>query len=109
MKKLTILAVAFTGLLILASGCANCPVHRALFGSSHCAPDKAVAAGQASACVDRQPVCPVMGGSTNADIFVDHEGRRVYFCCPACKDVFRKDPAKYLAKLDSAAEPSQSQ
>jgi len=38
----------------------------------------------------------------DASIYVDHEGRRVYFCCAGCPEAFKKDPAKYLAKLDAA-------
>jgi YHS domain-containing protein len=48
-----------------------------------------------------QKSCPVMGNPINPDIYVDHEGRRVYFCCQACVAKFKADPEKYLAKLDS--------
>lgn len=30
--------------------------------------------------------------------------RLVIFCCEGCEDDFKKDPAKYLAKLDAAAK-----
>ena len=39
------------------------------------------------------------------NVFVNHEGRRIYFCRPGCKDTFKKHPGKYLSKLDAAAEP----
>ncbi len=48
-----------------------------------------------------QKTCPVMGGAIDEKHFVEHEGRRVYFCCGGCDDTFAKDPAKYLAKLDT--------
>jgi len=51
-----------------------------------------------------QKVCPVMGGPIDKDIYVDHEGRRVYFCCTACVDAFKQDPEKYLRKLDEAQQ-----
>lgn len=51
-----------------------------------------------------QKVCPVMGGAIDKDIHVDHQGRRVYFCCSACIDVFKQDPGKYLKKLDEAQQ-----
>lgn len=51
-----------------------------------------------------QKVCPVMGGAIDKDIYVDHQGRRVYFCCSACIDVFKQDPGKYLKKLDEAQQ-----
>jgi len=49
-----------------------------------------------------QTVCPVMGGEIDKDLYVDHDGKRVYFCCPACVEPFKKDPATYLKKLADA-------
>jgi hypothetical protein len=31
-------------------------------------------------------------------------GREVRFCCPDCVKDFKKDPAKYLKKIDDAAK-----
>ncbi|HUW59224.1 MAG TPA: YHS domain-containing protein [Planctomycetota bacterium] len=47
-----------------------------------------------------QKTCPVMAGPINKDIFTEYEGRKIYFCCPACKEAFAKEPAKYVAKVD---------
>jgi YHS domain-containing protein len=47
-----------------------------------------------------QANCPVMGGKINKEIFADYDSERVYFCCPMCIDTFKKDPAKYLKKLE---------
>ena len=47
-----------------------------------------------------QKTCPVMGGPIDKTIFVDYKGRRVYFCCAACKEAFGKEPEKYIAKVD---------
>jgi len=47
-----------------------------------------------------QTNCPVMGGKINKDIYADHDGKRVYFCCADCVDTFKKDPAKYIKKLE---------
>ncbi len=49
-----------------------------------------------------QELCPLMGGKINREIFADHGGKRVYFCCPACKPEFEKNPEKYLKKLRDA-------
>jgi YHS domain-containing protein len=46
-----------------------------------------------------QTTCPVMGSPINKAIFVEYEGKKVYFCCPPCKDKFTEEPEKYLAKL----------
>lgn len=34
---------------------------------------------------------------------IQWEGRTVKFCCPGCEKDFKKDPGRYLAKLDAAA------
>lgn len=78
MKKMTIL---FLGLVLALS----------LAGTGFAAAPPAP--GQA------QAVCPVMGGKTNPNLYADYQGQRVYFCCPACLDLFKKDPEKYLKKM----------
>ncbi len=52
-----------------------------------------------------QKTCPVSGQPIDKSIFVDYEGKRVYFCCKACPGAFKKDPQKYLAKLAPPAPP----
>lgn len=50
-------------------------------------------------------VCLVAGeklGSMGDPVVYIHEGREVRFCCASCEATFKKDPAKYLAKLDDA-------
>ncbi len=47
----------------------------------------------------KQVVCPVQGGKVNQDLYVDYQGQRVYFCCPECIPIFKKNPEKYLQKL----------
>ncbi len=49
-----------------------------------------------------QTVCPLMGGEIDKDLYVNHDGKRVYFCCPDCVEKFRADPATYLKKLADA-------
>ncbi len=46
-----------------------------------------------------QEACPVQGGKINKNIYTDYKGQRIYFCCPECPDIFRKDPEKYLQKM----------
>ncbi|MFK7741879.1 MAG: c-type cytochrome domain-containing protein [Planctomycetota bacterium] len=43
--------------------------------------------------------CPVSDEPVDKAHFVEHEGRRVAFCCAKCKAAFEKDPAKYAGKL----------
>lgn len=40
-----------------------------------------------------QVACPVQGGRINKELYVHYQGQRVYFCCPACIDIFNKNPA----------------
>jgi YHS domain-containing protein len=47
-----------------------------------------------------QTTCPVMGGKINNNIYVDYQGKRIYFCCKGCDTEFNKDPGKYLKKLE---------
>lgn len=51
--------------------------------------------------VKHQTMCPVMGGEIDKKIFADFQGKRVYFCCNACPAMFKKDPLKYIKKLEA--------
>lgn len=56
-----------------------------------------------------QETCPVMGANVNKDLYADYQGQRVYFCCPACVELFQKDPEKYLKKMkDQGVTPEKS-
>jgi len=48
-----------------------------------------------------QRFCPLTGEAIDRTQFIDHEGKRVYFCCAACKAPFEKDPAKHIKSLES--------
>ena len=51
--------------------------------------------------IENQQYCPVMEGlEIDRDIYTDHEGQRVYFCCVTCVDEFQNDPEKYMEKLE---------
>ena len=47
-----------------------------------------------------QTTCPVMGGEVDKSVYSDYEGKRVYFCCDACRKDFQKDPAMYIKKME---------
>ena len=49
-----------------------------------------------------QTTCPVSGEKINKAVHADHQGKRVYFCCADCVEPFRKDPDKYIQKLEGA-------
>ena len=70
----------------------------------------AFASGTAAA-VDAKPQtqCPVLGGNIDKSIYVDYQGRRIYFCCTGCDAEFKNNPDKYLKKLQEQGvtpEPS---
>jgi YHS domain-containing protein len=46
-----------------------------------------------------QKTCPVMEGAINKELYTEYKGKKVYFCCPGCKDKFEKEPEKYVTKL----------
>lgn len=54
-------------------------------------------------------VCIVSGhklGGMGEPVVYQHEGVEVRFCCAECIDEFKKEPAKYMAKLAAAkADP----
>ena len=49
-----------------------------------------------------QTKCPVMGGKINKKQYVDHDGKRIYVCCPGCIGKIKAEPAKYMKKLADA-------
>jgi len=55
----------------------------------------ALAAGQPQT----QIVCPVLGGKIDKKVYVDYQGKRIYFCCQGCEAEFKKDPEKYMKKM----------
>ena len=44
------------------------------------------------------PVDPVCGIELSEDLatILEHDGKRIYFCCEGCKKLFEKKPKKYL-------------
>jgi xanthine dehydrogenase accessory factor len=42
------------------------------------------------------PVCGMAVAAAETTPHVDHEGRRVFFCCDCCRTAFEHDPPRYL-------------
>jgi len=89
-SKLVILlaSLALVG-LIVANGCKKSEPTESPEGG----------AGQVAAAAIEQTTCPVMDGAINKDIFTEYNGKKVYFCCPGCKEQFEQNPQQYVAKL----------
>lgn len=51
-----------------------------------------------------QTTCPVMGNEINKSFYVDYNGKRIYVCCKMCIDSVKKDPAKYIKKLEKMGQ-----
>ncbi|MCX5677428.1 MAG: YHS domain-containing protein [Planctomycetota bacterium] len=77
---------------VLAAGCKSEPQEGSKPGTA--------AVGWAGKGEIAQKLCPVTGEPINPKIFIDYDGRRIYFCCDMCPPMFKKDPEKYLKKLD---------
>lgn len=60
-----------------------------------------VLASQKAAQGEPQTICPVMGGVIDKNVYVDYQGKRVYFCCESCKEQFMQEPEKYMEKLEA--------
>ena len=54
---------------------------------------------EAVAAAIEQTTCPIMDSPINKALFTEYEGKKVYFCCPGCKERFEAEPEKYIAKL----------
>ena len=55
----------------------------------------------------KQNVCPVSGeslGSMGKPVKVEVKGRTVFLCCDGCEAELKKEPDKFLAKLDAAGK-----
>lgn len=85
----------FAGLLfvglILANGCKS--------KKSEPNESSAPETPKVAAAAIEQTICPVMGGAINKDIFTEYKGKKIYFCCPGCKEKFEESPEQYVAKL----------
>jgi YHS domain-containing protein len=69
----------------------------------------APAAEKAAAAKEDYPLttCVVSGeklGEMGDPYVLQYEGKTVKFCCKDCVKKFKKDPAKYLAKIEEAAK-----
>jgi len=59
-------------------------------------------AGPGLAAGKTQTTCPVLAGNLDKNLYVDYQGYRIYFCCSGCDTEFKKNPEKYLKKMQDA-------
>jgi YHS domain-containing protein len=89
--------VSVTALIIIAVASS------AWAGGGCCGAAKPMANATASVAAGKaQTMCPVLDEPiTSKDVYVDHNGQRIYLCCAGCKATFSKDPEKYIKKLEA--------
>lgn len=49
-----------------------------------------------------QPKCPVEGEDIDPAIYIDHNGKRIFFCCEKCRKKFTKNPEKIVKKMEKS-------
>ncbi len=105
--SLVVLVAVMLGVFVLAGCQKEKPaVQQPTKQGEKAAMQEHAAAGQATvaAVAGEQTTCPVMGNPIDKNIFIEYQGKKVYFCCKGCPDVFKADPAKYIAKLPQFAK-----
>ena len=45
--------------------------------------------------------CPVSGEPVSGQNFVEFDGKRYGLCCSMCANKFKKDPEKYIQKMEA--------
>jgi len=88
--SVAVIVIAGAGVVNAQAGCGACSASGSLKPK---APE-----------IKGQTTCPVMGGKINKDLYVDHDGRRIYVCCKGCIAAVKKEPAKYIKVLESKGE-----
>jgi len=61
--------------------------------------EKAVTVSDSGAAID--PVCGMEVSIANARHHSNVDGRDFYFCCPACKRLFERNPQEYLVQPEA--------
>jgi xanthine dehydrogenase accessory factor len=61
------------------------------------APPLAVVAPAPDRATAIDPVCGMAVAALEQTPHLDHEGRRMYFCCDGCRDTFAQDPSRFAA------------
>jgi YHS domain-containing protein len=51
-----------------------------------------------------QTTCPVTGDPINKKLYVDYKGKRIYVCCESCIGPVKKNPEKYIKKIEALGQ-----
>jgi YHS domain-containing protein len=78
--------------------CGMCPADKAEGADSH------AAAPESTAINAGNKICPVSGDAVDGKTTYEYKGKAYNFCCSMCIDEFKKDPAKYIAKVEKESQ-----
>jgi YHS domain-containing protein len=98
----TLLAWTVTGVVGLAlAGCGKSDSSSAESAAPAAPPPAEAVTAEPAAATNFQTTCPIREGrKIDRSIFVDYQGKRVYFCCHGCPAEFNKDPARYIKAME---------
>ena len=48
-----------------------------------------------------QTLCPLTNDPINRQYYADHDGKRIYVCCPHCIAIVKENPQKYIRMLEA--------
>jgi YHS domain-containing protein len=111
MVKVALAALFGAGLLVW-TGCGDGHDHASQQHSEKGTPqvsEKASASQEPASKAYPLKTCVVSGeelGKMGEPKRIVYEGQEVKFCCPSCEKDFRKDPAKFLKKIEEARKGS---
>jgi YHS domain-containing protein len=91
--------VLLAGGLLIVAGCKKSEPTEETASAPPAMPMHEAEVKEVMAAAIEQTSCPIMGNPINKDIFVEYEGKKVYFCCEGCKAKFEENPEQYIAKL----------
>jgi len=84
----------------------SCVLLSAVFFPALC--EKADTAKSPAAALAPQTTCPDMGGKIDKKYYVDYNGKRIYACCKGCLADIKKDPEKYIKKLEAMGQSAET-
>jgi YHS domain-containing protein len=61
-------------------------------------------AGKLKDCYTFQTVCPCGYGEIRPDVSLEYKGRTLYFCCPGCREAFKRNPDAMMKQIDERIE-----
>lgn len=94
MSKTSKMAVLLVGLLFALTTTLS------VAADTPAASDKDTTAKATPAAKKAQEKCPVMGTPIDKKLFVDKDGKRIYMCCPMCKDKIVANFDKYAKQFE---------